>query len=131
MKKILAVDDDATILRGLKIILEQKGYDVTVTSKPDEVVELTEKINFDLVILDVRMPVKSGVEIFDELKKKNLGMRFLFITAYLKSFSVNSSKMLERWQQTLADGESDVLYKPFTLDDLYLKVQGMIGPARS
>lgn len=115
----------------MKIILEQKGYDVTVTSKPTEVVELTEQVHFDLVILDVRMPVKSGVEIFDELKKKNQGMRFLFITAYLKSFSVNSSKMLERWQQTLADGESDVLYKPFTLDDLYLKVQGMIGSAKS
>ena len=130
MKKILAVDDDPGILQTLTVALGHKGYQVTVTTAPTEVESLVTHTRYDLVILDVRMPVKSGIEVFDELKKKNPGLRYLFITAFLKSFAVDSEKMLAMWQQEFADGETDVLYKPFTLDILYEKVEGLIGPAR-
>lgn len=130
MKRILLVDDDVAILRGLKPALTREGYDVLTTSNPTEVSELISREAFDLIILDVRMPAKSGVEVFDELKKINPDMRFLFITAFLKSFSVESNAMLKRWQELLPDGNTDVLYKPFKLDDLYLKVEGLIGPGK-
>jgi DNA-binding response OmpR family regulator len=129
LKKILAVDDDPMILQTLSIALGQKGYDVMVTSSPTEVEQLVEKTPVDLVILDIHMPVKNGIEVLRDLKKQHAHMRVLFVTAYTKSLAVNSSRMLELWQQELADGETDILYKPFTLDLLFEKINGLIGPA--
>ena len=55
----------------------------------------------------------------------------LFVTAYPKSFSVRNEDMLKMWKQDFADGETDIMYKPFTLDVLYQKIEGLIGPRTS
>ena len=80
-------------------------------------------------MLDVRMPQKSGIDVFRELKKTHPKLKVLFITAYPKSFSVRDDAMLKMWQRDFADGETDIMYKPFVLDVLYQKIEGLIGPA--
>ena len=129
MKKILSVDDDPKILKAIESAIQQKGYGVLTTTDPNEVGKLLSENDVDLVMLDVRMPKKSGFEIFRELKKKNPKLKVLFVTAYPKSFSVRNEDMLKMWKQDFADGETDILYKPFTLDVLSEKIEGLIGPA--
>ena len=129
MRKILSVDDDPNILKAIETALRQKGYGILTTTDPNEVGNILSKNDIDLVMLDVRMPQKSGFDVFRELKKITPKLKVLFITAYPKSFSVRNEDMLKMWQQDFADGETDIMYKPFVLDVLYQKIEGLIGPA--
>jgi CheY-like chemotaxis protein len=129
LRKILSVDDDPEILKAIKSATQHKGYEVLTTTDPNEVGNILSKNKVDLVMLDVQMPQKNGLDIFRELKKKPPRLKILFVTAYPQSFSLDNQEMLKMWQQDFADGETDILYKPFTLDLLYQKIEGLIGPA--
>lgn len=127
MRTILSVDDDPKVLAAFEAALHQRGYRVFVTTKPLEVARILQENDIDLIMLDVRMPEKDGFEVFRELKKKYDNLPVLFVTAYPKSFNVGSGDMLEMWKNDFADGNTDIMYKPFTLDTLYEKVEGLIG----
>jgi len=130
LKTILSVDDDLKVRQALEFALRKKGYDITVTNDPLAVAALVAEKPVDLVMLDIRMPIKNGFEVFRELKKRIPALKVLFVTAYPSSFSVSSEGMLKMWQHDFADGETDILYKPFTVDVLYEKVAGLIGPPK-
>ena len=129
MKRILSVDDDPQILKAFKSAIEQKGYEILTTTDPNEAGKILGESKIDLLMLDVRMPQKSGFDIFREVKKANPKLKVLFVTAYPKAFSVRNEDMLKMWKQDFADGETDIMFKPFTLDVLYEKINGLIGPA--
>ena len=129
MRKILSVDDDPQILQAFEAAIRQKGYEILTTTDPLEVGKILSENEIDLIMLDVRMPQKSGIDVFRELKKTHPKLNVLFITAYPKSFSVRDDAMLKMWQRDFADGETDIMYKPFVLDVLYQKIEGLIGPA--
>jgi DNA-binding NtrC family response regulator len=128
VKTILAVDDETAILRCFERALKSQGYDVLVTSDPMRVSKLLQNHDLDLLMLDVRMPRKSGLQLFEELKQKFRNLPVLFVTAYPKSFSMDTQATMEMWQRDFADGNTDILYKPVDLDTLYEKVAGLIGP---
>ncbi|MGD9873687.1 MAG: response regulator [Kiritimatiellia bacterium] len=128
MRKILSVDDDDAILRCFQRALDGRGYKVFITTDPAEVSQILEQNELDLVMLDIHMPKKNGFEIFQELKRKYQKLPVLFVTAYPKSFSMEDQEILELWQNEFADGNTDVLYKPFKLERLFEKVEGLIGP---
>ena len=127
MRKILSVDDDPKVLAAFQAALRQRGYQVFITTNPEEVAKILAENDIELVMLDIRMPQKNGFEIFQELKKKYEKLPVLFITAYPKSFTMHSDDMIEMWTSNFADGNTDIMYKPFTLDLLYEKVEGLIG----
>ena len=127
MRKILAVDDDPKVLKVFEAALEHRGYQVFVTTEPTEVAQLLTQHDFALVMLDIQMPKKNGLEVFAELKKKYQNLPVLFITAYTQSFSMGSDDMVELWTRDFADGNTDIIYKPFSVDALYQKVEGLIG----
>ena len=129
MRKILSVDDDPRVLKAFESTLKQKGYEVFITTNPLEVAGILAANEIDLIMLDIRMPQKNGFEIFKELKKKYTKLPVLFVTAYPKSFTLRSDDMVRMWEHDFADGQTDILYKPFTLDSLYEKVEGLIGKA--
>jgi DNA-binding response OmpR family regulator len=128
LKRILSIDDDPKILKAFESAIQQKGYEILTSTDPNDGAKLLGEQSFDLVMLDVRMPEKSGFDVFRELKKKNPKLKVLFVTAYPKSFSVRNDDMLKMWKQDFADGETDIMYKPFALDVLYQKIEGLIGP---
>lgn len=129
MRTILSIDDDPKVLGAFESALKTKGYDVIITTRPAELAAILETRTIDLVMLDIRMPEKNGFEIFKELKKKYEKLPVLFITAYPKSFTMHSDEMLNLWKNEFADGNTDIMYKPFTLDLLYGKVEALIGAA--
>jgi DNA-binding response OmpR family regulator len=127
LRKILSVDDDPQILGAFESALKMRGYEVFVTTNPGEVARILSEHSIQLVMLDIHMPQKNGFEVFKEVKKKCKHLPVLFVTAYPKSFSLRSDDMVSMWKDDFADGNTDIMYKPFTLDTLYEKVEGLIG----
>ncbi len=128
MKKILSVDDDPNILHAYEVAVGQKGYEILTTTDPTAVEGLLRDNDVDLIMLDIHMPQKSGLDIFRELKKTHPKLKVLFITAYPKTFTVSNDDIYKMWTQNFADGETDIMYKPFVLSVLYEKIEGLIGP---
>jgi len=127
MKRILSVDDEAAILRCFEKALKMKGYQVTTTSDPHEALRIIREEDVDLITLDVRMPAMSGFEIYEQLKTKKGPVPVLFVTAYPASFTAESDAVVRMWTEQFAEGLTDILYKPFDVDTLIEKVEGLIG----
>lgn len=81
MRKILIVDDDRVILHILAEGLRELGYEVATAVGGADALGLARESPFDLVVLDVRMPGMSGVEVARELRRENLAS-FVFLSAF-------------------------------------------------
>ena len=81
-KKILIVDDDKEVLRVLEILLKREGYTLLCACDGEEAIQLAQKFQPDLVLLDFLMPKMDGSRTFAELRHR-LGKDtpFIFITA--------------------------------------------------
>jgi len=80
--RILVVDDDETIRRTMKVILEREGYQVATASTGKEAIEKTMKNFYNLALLDIRLPDMEGVELLEHLKESTPKMRKIMITGY-------------------------------------------------
>ncbi|MGZ8830937.1 MAG: response regulator transcription factor, partial [Thermoanaerobaculia bacterium] len=70
-RKILVVDDDASIRTMVRTVLERAGYEVTTARNGCEAIVLIAESDYDVVLLDVMMPKLDGLEVVDELRKSN------------------------------------------------------------
>ncbi|HEX7652409.1 MAG TPA: response regulator [Verrucomicrobiae bacterium] len=85
-KKILLVDDDPAIRQILVRLLEEENYLAIPAANGDEALALAEAMKFDVVLLDLNMPVKNGWETFQELTDKNPLLPIIVITARSNQF---------------------------------------------
>lgn len=104
-KQILVVDDDEIIQDFFITWLERKGFEISVAKNGLEAVEMVQKRGFDLIFLDVRMPVMNGFEAFKRIKKINPHQKVIVMTGY-----ANESLFLS----TLELGAVGRLTKPFS-----------------
>lgn len=101
-KKILVVDDDQLVLRSIEILLKKGGYNVVLAQNAQEAIGYCSDQNFDLIISDIRMPGKNGVDaihevrrIFDEKIRKDIPI--IFITGYAEmSDELNAERLAWR-----------------------------------
>lgn len=82
LKKILLVDDEESILNSLSDALNSIGYEVIQGHNGEEAIELFDKEKPDLVLLDVRMPIKSGIDAYGEIISKHNNAKIIFMSAY-------------------------------------------------
>ena len=75
--KVLVVDDDAKFLRFITEVLIGAGYDVRGIADPLMVIPLAEEFRPDLVILDITMPAKDGIQVAEDLKARGIPRMFL------------------------------------------------------
>jgi DNA-binding response OmpR family regulator len=80
MSKILVIDDEPAILLMLKKMLEKAGHEVDTASNGNEGIILFEKNKHDLLITDIIMPEKEGMETIIELRKKYPGLKIIAIS---------------------------------------------------
>lgn len=80
MAKILVVDDEPAILLMLKKMLEKAGHEVDIASNGNEGIILFEKNKHNLLITDIIMPEKEGMETIIELRKKYPGLKIIAIS---------------------------------------------------
>jgi DNA-binding response OmpR family regulator len=81
MKRILVIDDEELIRTFLKDLLEEEGYEVIIAGDGEEGLALFETNSIDLVITDIIMPVKDGLDTILELKKKAPELPVIAISA--------------------------------------------------
>ncbi|HLG02703.1 MAG TPA: response regulator transcription factor [Bacteroidia bacterium] len=116
-KRILLVEDEENLLKAIRLNLELEGYEVMPAIDGDSAVRVFRDGWFDLVILDVMLPVMDGFDVCAAIRKTDPGVPVLFLTA-------KSEK--EDRVRGLRLGADDYLTKPFNLEEFLLRVQNLL-----
>jgi len=125
-KRILSLDDEPAMLDILSQMLTQAGYEVLTTASAEEFFNILKRQRVDLVLLDLQMPERDGLDVYREYTAHQ-HTPVLFVTGYRSRFAKASPDVVELWQTRFAEGTTDILYKPFTGDQLVAKVHSLIG----
>ncbi|MFP4168290.1 MAG: response regulator transcription factor [Desulfonatronovibrionaceae bacterium] len=115
--RILLVEDEASLARGLKFNLEQEGYVVVLAGDGREALDILSREDFDLIVLDIMLPRVDGFEVAVRIREENARLPILILTAR------TSAKDRIRGLEIGAD---DYLTKPFHLAEFLLRVEGML-----
>ncbi len=107
--RVLVVDDDISFAESLTDILMEKGYIAVAANSGDEALEKIKERSFDVVLMDVKMPVMDGLQTFKEIKKLKSSITVIMMTAY---------SMDDLVQDALKEGAYDVLRKPLDIERL-------------
>lgn len=116
-RRVLVVEDDASIALGLRINLESEGYDVLVAEDGERALELARTQQPDLVILDVMLPKRNGLEVLHDLRSEGRTMPIIILSA--KAAEMDKVAGLEL-------GAEDYVAKPFSLAELLARVRGAL-----
>ena len=93
MARILILDDDQGMREFMEIMLTKEGYDVTSADEPSKAINLCRKIDFDLVITDLRMPKIDGIEFLKIIKEQKPETTVILVTGYASGeTAVNAMK---------------------------------------
>jgi len=120
--KILVVEDDEPLLKTLISILEEGSYEVDFATDGDNGLYLAERRIYDLLILDIMLPQKSGLLIVKELRMKEIHTPVLFLTA---------KDSVQDRVNGLDAGADDYLVKPFAVEELLARVRALLRRNRT
>ena len=117
---LLWVDDEVELLKAHIIFLEKKGYEVTTVSNGSDAIDMCRNKSFDLVLLDVMMPGKSGYDVCREIRAAGSRVAVLMLSA--KGEEIDKVIGLEL-------GADDYVTKPFGVRELLARVAAAIRRA--
>ncbi len=113
-EKILVIDDSPTLRKVLDFYLKKNNYLVELANNGKVGLALMEKESFDLIILDMQMPVISGKEVLINMKEKNIKTPLLILSA---------EKKVETIEMGLELGALFYMTKPFKPNDIVEKIK--------
>ena len=116
MAKILVVDDEAVLVKGIRFNLQQEGYQVETGSDGEQAVELAREGSFDLIILDLMMPKIDGLQACMRIREFS-DVPIIMLTAK----SEDSDKLMG-----FACGSDDYVTKPFNILELKARVRALL-----
>ena len=111
---ILIVEDETGIIQFLQQGLEEEGYTITTAFDGLKGFELSQKENFDLILLDWMLPKMTGVELCKAIRLKNSKTPILFLTA---------KDTVQETIEGLKAGANDYIKKPFNFDELVERIK--------
>lgn len=117
MTKVLIVDDEPAMRQGLADNLEFEGYETAMAANGKEGLEMILATSYDLVVLDVMMPEMSGFDVCKELRKRNISVPIILLTA--KGEEIDKVLGLEL-------GADDYITKPFSLRELIARIKAIL-----
>jgi len=117
MKKVLIIEDDPAIRTGLKEALTTEGYSISEADTGTKGFEIASKGNFDLIVLDLILPGKDGIEICKDLRSDGVKTPIIMVTSRKEEID----KILG-----LEIGADDYVTKPFSLRELLARVKALI-----
>ena len=106
---ILVVDDEPIVRESIKDWLSDAGYDVYTAESGEEALELVRKQDFSVLILDIRLPGKTGIRVLREVKELKPKIKSIIITAY---------PSVDLTEEAIRLGAVDYLIKPIAPEDL-------------
>lgn len=114
--RMLLIEDNRRLSRSLKMGLEEEGYAVDVAYNGEEGQELAETVDYSLIILDVMLPVKGGLEVCQALRNQRINTPILMLTA--RDTVIDRVLGLDR-------GADDYLVKPFDITELLARLRAL------
>ncbi len=109
MAHILVVDDERSMRDFLKILLQKEGNSVDTGNNAEAAIDYLQKNIYDLVISDIRMPGKSGLDLLSIIKEKHPNLPVIMITAFASPDDAVSA---------MNNGAFDYISKPFNVDEI-------------
>ncbi|WP_419655550.1 two component system sensor histidine kinase, response regulator receiver protein [Desulfosarcina variabilis str. Montpellier] len=116
MKSILIVDDEASIRKVMRAILENEGYSVIEASGGDEAIKQYGEYGPDLVVTDLLMPGKDGIETLFELRQMNCNAKVIALSG---GGRICSESYLN---YAMKLGATAAIEKPFTLEEFLMVI---------
>ncbi len=120
--RILVVEDEAKVARAIREGLEREKYEVVVAPTGEEGFFLVNAEEFDLVILDLMLPGRDGLQVLSTLRKRGLQTPVLILTA---------RDAIEDRVRGLDSGADDYLVKPFAFPELLARVRARLRRGRA
>lgn len=119
--KVLLVDDNKINLKVGKLILKKLGCEFKTANNGLEAVEMFEKEKFDIILMDMQMPVMSGIEATEKIRELEKEEEHISIIA------VTANVLPEDKEKCLNAGMDDILLKPLKIQNLLQKIQKVAG----
>jgi DNA-binding NtrC family response regulator len=116
-KRILVVEDDPGLRFTMTDNLEEAGFSVTAADDGAEAIRILESEMFDVVVTDIRLPGKDGLEVLREAKKKSPSPSVIIVTSYGSIESAVAAMKL---------GAEDYLTKPFSMEEFLLLLKKVL-----
>ena len=123
--RILVIEDERRLCNIIKRGLLEEGYAVDTAYDGEDGEYLAETTPYDLIILDIMLPKKDGIEVCQELRLKRVNMPILMLTA---------KDTVEDRVKGLDAGADDYLIKPFAFNELLARIRALLrreGPSKS
>ncbi len=120
--KILVVDDNSEVLNLLRQVITQAGHAVSVATDGDQALKLAEREDFDLIITDLIMPGKEGVETILAFRKKHPRTRIIAMSG-----GGNTASAQDLLGIVQSMGVASTLAKPFSRDELLTRINGELA----
>lgn len=121
--KILIADDEPNILISLEYLMKREGFDVSVARDGQEAIDAIVRDRPDLVLLDVMMPRKTGLEVCQEVRANTELNQILILMLTAKGRDTDVAK-------GTALGANAYVTKPFSTKELVARVRAMLESAR-
>ena len=118
-KRILIIDDDQDINNLFKIFLEHDGFQVDSYTNPLDAFYYFKKNEYDLILLDLKMPQMDGIAMFQALKNKDENVTICLITANIS--------YLEQLKEKIPNIEKYAIHKPILLRNLKDKINELVS----
>lgn len=117
MKKfdVLVIDDESDICETLQTLLDAERYQTLTANSADEAEALLEKYQFSLILCDISMPGRTGLQLISHLRQKGLSSAVVMLTAHSEKEKIIEAMRL---------GAVDYVTKPFKPDELLTRVLG-------
>ena len=119
--RVLVIDDEADIREGLETLLDLEGFTVQTAENATEGLKKFEAGIYDLVLLDLMMPDRSGLEVLDDIRKRDSETPVFLITAY---------GSIEVAVEALKSGANDYFSKPWDNEKLLIEIERQMARTR-
>jgi len=117
--KILICEDNPMAMRTLSVVLEREGYDADVADDGNVGIEMLQKNEYDLLVIDIHLPYRSGLELIKYVRTdQEKDTPVIILTAF-------SDNQMQRQAGEL--GISDYIVKPFNPVDLVTKIKSILN----
>lgn len=117
MNKILLVEDEKELAKAIKAILTFNNYNVSVEFNGKSALNIVQRDNFDLIIMDVMMPVMNGIEAVKEMRKAEINTPVILLTA---------KSQVDDKVEGLDAGANDYITKPFSKKELLARIRALL-----
>jgi DNA-binding response OmpR family regulator len=113
---VLLVEDERKVASFIARSLRENAYNVDIAETGEKALELAARLDYDAILLDLRLPVMSGIEVCRELRQADNEAPILMLTA---------RSLVEQRVEGLDAGADDYLTKPFALSELHARLRAL------